>query len=32
VTEAWQTPISGHRRAVAEDAATTGPATTGYGG
>ena len=41
VTEAWQTPISGHRRAVAEtaagglpsgDPATTGPATTGYGG
>jgi acetolactate synthase I/II/III large subunit len=38
VTEAWQTPISGHRRAVAETAApggqpsgepATGPATTG---
>jgi acetolactate synthase I/II/III large subunit len=32
VTEAWQTPISAHRRAAGEDAATTGPATTGYGG
>jgi len=28
VTEAWQTPITAHRRAVAG----TGPATTGYGG
>jgi acetolactate synthase I/II/III large subunit len=32
VTEAWQTPITAHRRAVAADPATTGPATTGYGG
>jgi acetolactate synthase I/II/III large subunit len=32
VTEAWQTPISSHRRAVADEAAATGPATTGYGG
>ena len=30
VTEAWQTPITAHRRAVGESAAA--PGTTGYGG
>jgi acetolactate synthase I/II/III large subunit len=30
VTEAWQTPITAHRRAVGEDTATT--TSTGYGG
>jgi acetolactate synthase I/II/III large subunit len=30
VTEAWQTPITAHRRAVGEGAAV--PGTTGYGG
>jgi acetolactate synthase I/II/III large subunit len=30
VTEAWQTPIAAHRRAVGESAAA--PGTTGYGG
>ena len=32
VTEAWQTPITAHRRAVGNGPAATGTTTTGYGG